>query len=138
MTRVLVLCTGNSARSQMAEGWLRQLEPGRVEAHSAGTKPSSVHPLAIRAMAERGVDLSAHRSKSVEEFAGQVFDMVITVCDRANESCPVFPGSPARIHWSLPDPAAAVGSEDERLTAFRQVRDTLEARLRDFAARQGW
>lgn len=130
--RVLVLCTGNSARSQMAEGLLRFLSRGSVEVHSAGTKPVGVNPLAIEVMREIGVDLSAHRSKSVAEFAGQSFGTVITVCDSAAEQCPLFPGSPQRIHWSLPDPAAATGSRDEKHAAFRRVRAQLELHLKEF------
>jgi arsenate reductase len=128
--RVLVLCTGNSARSQMAEGWLRQLAGDRFEVASAGTHPSTVNPLAIAVMGERGIDISSHRSKSVAEFLDQPFDFVITVCDQAAEVCPIFPGPAERIHWSFPDPAAVRGREEERLRAFRQVRDVLEARLR--------
>lgn len=127
--RVLVLCTGNSARSQMAEGLLRSLSKGAVEAHSAGTHPSRVNPLAIEALEEVGIDISGHRSKSVEEFAGQPFDVVITVCDNAKESCPIFPGAPERLHWSYEDPAAVEGSKEERLRAFRMVRDDLTERL---------
>ncbi|HXM98083.1 MAG TPA: arsenate reductase ArsC [Candidatus Dormibacteraeota bacterium] len=132
--RILILCTGNSARSQMAEGLLRFLSHGSLDVHSAGTKPVDVNPFAIEAMREIGVDISAHRSKSVAEFAGQKFDTVITVCDSAAEHCPVFPGSPQRIHWSLPDPAAVPGSSEERRAAFRQVRMQLESRLREFLA----
>lgn len=127
--KVLILCTGNSARSQMAEGLLRSLSRGGLEVHSAGTKPSRVNPLAIEAMKELGMDISSHRSKSVEEFAGQTFDVVITVCDNARESCPVFPGAPERIHWSFPDPAAVEGTHDEKLQAFRAVRDDLKKQL---------
>lgn len=129
---VLILCTGNSARSQMAEGWLRHLAGDRFEVASAGTHPTTVNPLAIAVMRERGVDISAHRSKSMNEFLTQPFDYVITVCDDAAEACPIFPGPARRIHWSLPDPAAVQGSEDERLTAFRDVRDRLEARFEEF------
>lgn len=132
--RVLVLCTGNSARSQMAEGWLRQLAGDRFDVASAGTHPSTVNPLAIAAMGERGIDISSHRSKSVAEFLGQPFDFVITVCDEAAEACPIFPGPAQRIHWSFPDPAAVQGSEEERLQAFRQVRDALEAQLSEWLA----
>ncbi|MEZ5333574.1 MAG: arsenate reductase ArsC [Thermoanaerobaculia bacterium] len=128
--RVLVLCTGNAARSQMAEGLLRHLAGGRVEVASAGTRPSTVHPLAVRAMAERGIDISGQRSKPVAEMAGREFDWVITVCDHAAESCPVFPGASRRLHWSLPDPAAVEGDEDERFDAFREVRGALEERFR--------
>jgi arsenate reductase len=127
--RVLILCTGNSARSQMAEGLLRGLSRAGIEVHSAGTKPSQVNPLAIEAMKETGIDISGHRSKSVEEFAAQRFDIVITVCDNAREACPIFPGAPERIHWSFPDPAAVEGSHEEKLRAFRVVRDGLKQRL---------
>lgn len=133
-TRVLILCTGNSARSQMAEGWLRYLAGDRYEVASAGTRPTAVNPLAIAVMRERGIDIRAHRSKSVSEFQGHPFDFVITVCDAAAEACPIFPGPARRIHWSFPDPAAATGSEDDRLAAFREVRDGLEARLRRWLA----
>lgn len=109
----------------MAEGLLRSLSKGVVEAHSAGTHPSRVNPLAIEAMKEIGIDISGHRSKSVEEFAGQRFDLVITVCDNAKESCPVFPGTPEILHWSYEDPAAVEGSREERLRAFRRVREGL-------------
>jgi arsenate reductase (thioredoxin) len=134
--RVLILCTGNSARSQMAEGWLRALAGDRFEVASAGTRPSVVNPLAIAAMRERGIDLSGHRSKSVVEFVDQPFDYVITVCDQAAEACPVFPGPARRIHWSFPDPAAVEGSADDRLQAFRSVRDALERQLREWVATQ--
>lgn len=129
--RVLILCTGNSARSQMAEGWLRALAGERFVVESAGTHPSIVNPLATEAMRERGIDLRHHRSKSVDEFAGTSFDYVITVCDRARENCPVFPGARA-IHWSFDDPAAAGGSDEERFKVFRRVRDEIEGHLRDF------
>jgi arsenate reductase len=133
--RVLILCTGNCVRSQMAEGLLRHLGGGAYEVHSAGSKPNGyVSPLAIEAMREIGLDISAHRSKSVSEFEGQRFDTVITVCDSAAEQCPVFPGSPQRIHWSIWDPGAAAGSHDEKLAAFRRVRDDLASRLRAFLA----
>jgi arsenate reductase len=134
--RILILCTGNSARSQMAEGWLRALAGDRFEVASAGTRPSVVNPLAIAAMRERGIDLSGHRSKSVTEFLDQPFDSVITVCDQAAEACPVFPGPARRIHWSFPDPAAVEGSADDRLQAFRSVRDALERQLREWIATQ--
>lgn len=130
--RVLILCTGNSARSQMAEGLLRALAGDRMEIHSAGTKPSVVSPLAIAVMQERGIDISGQRSKGLGEFLAQPFDVVITVCDEAAETCPVFPGPARRIHWSFPDPAAAAGSEPERLATFRRVRDALEARLQEW------
>lgn len=128
--RILILCTGNSARSQMAEGLLREAGRNRFEVFSAGTHPSRVNPLAIEAMREVGIDISGHRSKSVNEFAGQEFDYVITVCDNAAENCPVFPGRTKRIHWSFDDPAAAEGDDTERLAVFRRVRDEINERLR--------
>jgi arsenate reductase (thioredoxin) len=127
--QVLILCTGNSARSQMAEGLLRALAGDRFEVFSAGSKPSSVNPLAIAAMDERGIDIRSHRSKHLNEYLAQPFDYVITVCDNAAESCPLFPGPARRIHWGFPDPAAVQGSESERLASFRQVRDDIEAQL---------
>jgi arsenate reductase (thioredoxin) len=128
--RVLILCTGNSARSQMAEGLLRRAGGGRFEVSSAGTRPAGVRPEAVKALREVGVDISGHRSKSVEEFAGQAFDYVITVCDNARESCPVFPEATERIHWSFDDPAAVEGDAATRLAAFRRVRDEIGERLR--------
>lgn len=130
--RVLILCTGNSARSQMAEGLLRHMGGDRFEVESAGVEPSHVRPQAIEAMREIGIDISGQHSKSVDEFAGQDFDYVITVCDNANERCPVFPGKTERIHWSFDDPAAAEGDEAARLAVFRRVRDEIEARLHKF------
>lgn len=133
--RVLILCTGNCVRSQMAEGLLRRLGGDAYEVHSAGSHPNGyVSPLAIEAMREIGIDISEHRSKSVSEFAGWHFDTVITVCDSAAEECPVFPGAPQRIHWSIWDPGTAAGSHEERLAAFGRVRDDLAARLRAFLA----
>jgi thioredoxin type arsenate reductase len=131
--RILFLCTHNAARSQMAEGLLRQYAGDRFEVASAGTEPGSVHPLAVRVMADVGVDISQARSKPVDELLGQHFDYVITLCDQANETCPVFPGSPERIHWSFPDPSAVDGSEDERYQAFVEVRTQLALRLRTWA-----
>jgi len=133
-TRVLVLCTGNSARSQMAEGLLRHEGGPRYHVFSAGTHPSVVNPLAIEAMQEVGIDISQYRSKSVTEFVKDEFDYVITVCDNANESCPVLPGHAKRIHWSFDDPAMAEGSQDERLSMFRRVRDEIASRLKAFVA----
>lgn len=130
--RVLILCTGNSARSQMAEGLLRTLGGDRFAVFSAGTHPSQVNPLAIAAMEEKGIDLSFHHSKSVDEFAGQQFDTVITVCDNAKEACPVWPGAKT-IHHSFEDPAAVVGSDEERLAVFRRVRDEIEGWLKTVA-----
>jgi arsenate reductase (thioredoxin) len=129
---VLILCTGNSARSQMAEGLLRQQGGNQFEVFSAGTEPSRVNPLAIEAMREIGIDISDHRSKSVDEFIGQEFDYVITVCDKAKESCPMFPGKAQRVHWSIDDPAAAEGDEAIRLAVFRRLRDEIRERLRSF------
>jgi len=130
--RVLILCTGNSARSQMAEGLLRHDGGAAFEVASAGTRPSHVRPEAIAVMGEIGIDISHHRSKSVDEFAGQSFEYVITVCDNARESCPVFPATTKRIHWSLDDPAAVQGPEEDRLKEFRRVRDQLRALLGKF------
>ena len=130
--RILILCTGNSARSQMAEGLLRHLADERCEVASAGVSPTQVRPEAIAVMRELGIDISHHRSKSVDEFAGQQFDYVITVCDNANQQCPVFPGNTKRIHWSFDDPAAAQGDEQARLAVFRRVRDEILQQLRLF------
>lgn len=129
--RVLILCTGNSARSQMAEGLLRAMAGDRFDVESAGVEPTQVRAEAIEAMREIGIDISAHYSKSVDEFKSQNFDHIITVCDNAKESCPVFPGSAERTHWSLDDPAAVRGDEATRLAAFRRVRDEIAARLKD-------
>jgi arsenate reductase (thioredoxin) len=133
--RVLILCTGNCVRSQMAEGLLRHFGGSAYEVHSAGSHPNGyVSPLAIEAMREIGIDISAHRSKSASEFEGRRFDTVITVCDSAAEQCPVFPGAPERIHWSIWDPSAATGPHEEKLAAFCRVRDDLASRLRTFLA----
>jgi arsenate reductase len=131
--RVLILCTGNSARSQMAEGLLRHLAGDRFEVASAGVSPTHVRPEAITAMREIGIDISDHHSKSVDEFSDQEFDYVITVCDNANEQCPAFPGKTERIHWSFEDPAAAEGEENARLDVYRRVRDEILQRLRVFS-----
>ncbi len=128
--RTLILCTGNSARSQMAEGLLRHIGGDRYEVFSAGTKPVGLNPNAVKAMSELGVDISKHRSKSVDEFAGQQFDYVITVCDNARESCPFFPGGGERIHHSFEDPAAAL--TENQLDAFRRVRDQISSWLSEF------
>lgn len=132
--RVLILCTGNSARSQMAEGLLRRDAGERFDVESAGTKPGCVWPEAIAVMREIGIDISGHRSKHVEEFTGQSFDYVLTVCDNANEICPVFPGGTTRLHRSFEDPAGAQGNEDSRRAVFRRVRDEIRAYLRNFPA----
>jgi arsenate reductase len=132
--RVLILCTGNSARSQMAEGLLRHDAGERFEVESAGTKPGIVRPEAIAAMRELGIDISGHRSKHVDEFEGQHFDYVLTVCDQAKESCPVFIGAVKRLHHSFDDPPPmSEGTEQERMAVFRRVRDELRAYLEDFA-----
>ena len=131
MVRILFLCMGNSCRSQMAKGWLRHLAGPPVEAFSAGTEPQTVNPLAVESMKERAVDISGHRSKSVQEFLGQRFDFVITVCDRAQESCPTFPDSSLR-HWNVPDPAKAEGTREERLAFFHLIRDQLRERIEAF------
>lgn len=128
--RVLFLCTHNAARSQMAEGLLRRM--GDFEVFSAGTEKTRVHPLAIEAMREVGIDIRGQRSKTLDEFQGERFDYVITVCDQANENCPIFPGATERLHWSFDDPGAATGTDDERLRVFRQTRDAIRNRLRMF------
>jgi len=130
--RVLILCTGNSARSQMAEGLLRHDAGDRFEVESAGTKPGQLRPEAIAVMKELGIDISGHRSKSVDEFAGQNFDYVLTVCDNAKESCPIFPGHANRLHRNFEDPAAAQGSEQERRAVFRHIRDEIRDYLHRF------
>ncbi|HZS92797.1 MAG TPA: arsenate reductase ArsC [Chloroflexota bacterium] len=127
--RVLFLCTHNSARSQMAEGLLRHLAGDRFDAYSAGTQATRVRPLAIRAMAELGIDISGQESKTLDRYLGAPFDAVITVCDQANEACPVFLGAKARLHWSFPDPSKATGTEDEQLTVYRAVRDAIRQRI---------
>src|SRR3954465_11660556 len=130
--RLLILCTGNSARSQMAEGLLSEMGGDRFEVASAGVAPSFVRHEAIAVMREVNIDISGHKSKSVDEFINQEFDYVITVCDNANEQCPIFPGNARRIHWSFDDPAAAKGDEEQRLAAFRRVRDEIRQRLQLF------
>ena len=132
--RVLILCTGNSARSQMAEGLLRELGEGKFEVESAGVAPSSLRPEAVEAMREIGIDISGHRSKSVDEFGGQQFDYIITVCDNAKENCPVFPGQAKRIHQSFEDPPPeTVGDYESRLKIFRRVRGEILEWLKEFA-----
>jgi arsenate reductase len=137
MKRLLVLCTGNSARSQMGEGLFRHEGRGAYEVASAGTKPSHVRPEAIAVMKELGIDISGHRSKSVNEFEGQSFDYVVTVCDNARHDCPVFPAGTDRIHWSFEDPAAVQGGEQERLAAFRRIRDEIHERVKTFFQDRG-
>lgn len=133
-TRVLFLCTHNSARSQMAEGLLRAAAGDRYEALSAGTEATRVRPEAIAAMRELGIDISAQTSKTLEPFLGQPIDWLITVCDQAREACPTLPGVANQLHWSVEDPAATEGSDEERLAAFRVARDDLSARIEAFLA----
>jgi arsenate reductase (thioredoxin) len=137
MKTVLILCTGNSCRSQMAEGLFRHLAGSTYKSHSAGTHPSTVNPLAINVMSEIGIDISHHRSKSINEFLGKPFDLVITVCDNAKESCPFFPGATKRLHWPFDDPAEAVGPEAERMKVFERVRDEIQARIIRFLKEGG-
>ena len=133
MTRsVLFLCTGNSCRSQMAEGWLRHLAGDRFDAASAGTHPVGLNQRAVTVMKEVGVDISRHRSTRMDELLGQRFDYVITVCDRAKKTCPMFPGATSVLHWSFDDPADAQGEEEARLAVFRRVRDEIAQRVRTF------
>ena len=133
MKRVLILCTGNSCRSQMAEGLWQHLGAGGWEVESAGSQPSGrVHPLAIEAMRELGIDLTRHTSKSLERFRDQPFDLVVTVCDNARESCPVFPGAARVLHWPFVDPADAQGSEELQLAVFRRVRDQIRNKIEQF------
>jgi arsenate reductase (thioredoxin) len=129
---VLILCTGNSARSQMAEGLLRHDAGDRFEVSSAGTHPSRVRPEAVAVMRELGIDISSQRSKSVDEFAARAFDYVLTVCDQAKESCPIYPGHGNRLHHSFEDPAAVPGSDEYKLSAFRLVRDQIREYLKGF------
>ena len=128
---VLILCTGNSARSQMAEGLLRHDAGDRFEVASAGTHPTRVRPESIAVMREIGIDISGHRSKSVDEFASRGFDHVLTVCDNAKENCPIYPGHGNRLHKGFEDPAAVEGSHEEKLAAFRKVRDEIRQYLRE-------
>ena len=135
--RVLILCTHNSSRSQMAEGLLRAAAGGRIEVESAGTEATRVHPLAIRAMAERGIDITGHTSKTLDRFLDQPWDDVITVCDSAHETCPVFPKAGRRLHWSFEDPSKATGSDEAKLAVFRRIRDEIDARFREWLAKEG-
>jgi arsenate reductase (thioredoxin) len=134
--RVLFLCTHNSARSQMAEALLRHRGGDRFEVASAGTEARGVNPLAVRAMAEIGVDMDGHTSKTLDRFLGERWDYVVTVCDSTNESCPMFPGASTRLHWSFDDPSAATGGEEERLRVFRRVRDEIAERIESWWAQR--
>jgi arsenate reductase len=136
--RVLILCTGNSARSQMAEGLLREMGGDKFEVYSAGVNPSKVRPEAVEVMREAGIDISGHRSKSADEFVGQDFDYIITVCDNARETCPVFPGHAERIHHSFEDPPApGVADPEETLAIFRRVRDEIRRWVSEFVREHG-
>lgn len=132
--RVLFLCTGNSCRSQMAEGWLRHLAGDRFEVVSAGTHPVGLNPYAVTVMGEAGVDISHHGSERVDPYLNQPFDYVITVCDHAQETCPVFPGASTKLHWSFDDPAQATGTYEQKLIVFRKTRDEIADRIHQFIA----
>jgi len=136
MKRVLFICTRNSARSQMAEALVNHDLVGRFEAFSAGTEPSNIHPLAIAVMRELGIDISHQRSKGLDEFAGEKFDYVITLCSQADESCPVFFGGTRKLHMAFADPAEARGSDEEKIAIFRKVRDQIRTQVLGFFARQ--
>jgi len=132
--RVLFICTHNSARSQMAEVYLNRLGVGRFEAQNAGTEPGTLNSLAVQVMAEEGIDISGQRAKPLDAFLQEPFDYVITVCDDANETCPVFPNARHRLHWSFPDPSRVEGTREERLSVFRAIRDAIRARVEQFLA----
>jgi arsenate reductase (thioredoxin) len=133
--KVLILCTGNSCRSHMAEGVLRAIGSDILEAHSAGSQPAGyVHPLAIQALAEIGIDISGHRSKHMNEFRDQPIETVITVCGKADEACPAYPGQVNRFHWPFDDPAHATGTEEEQMQVFRRVRDEIRRKFEAYAA----
>ena len=132
MKKILFLCTGNSCRSQMGEGFMRQMAGNKFEVFSAGVEPTQLNPYAIKVMAEAGIDISFHKSKSVDEFLEQEFDYVITVCNHAKQICPVFPGQYERIHWDIEDPVHAEGSEQEKLAFFRKIRDEIKEKCLEF------
>ena len=133
--RILFVCTGNSARSQMAEGFARQYGPERIEAHSAGMEPTRLNPNAVAVMRERGIDISGQQSKVFDEYVAWGMDYVITVCGNADERCPVLPPEVRRLHWPLGDPARALGTPDEILAVFRRSRDEIDTLVRDFVAK---
>lgn len=137
-TKVLILCTGNSCRSQMAEGILRYYGGDQFEVASAGTKPSRVNEIAIQVMNEIGIDISKQRSKNVIEFLGEHFHYIITVCDNAKESCPIFPGNSVRLHWAFPDPPHGEAKSEAVLNEFRKVRDMIHAKFREAAKTGNW
>ncbi|MGB2601499.1 MAG: arsenate reductase ArsC [Candidatus Omnitrophota bacterium] len=130
--KVFFLCTGNSCRSQMAEGFLRQLGGDRYEAYSAGVNPTEVNPLSVKVMEEAGIDISDQVSQSAAEFTGEEFDWVVTVCDDAKQTCPVFPGEYKKVHWDLKDPAEAEGTDEEILQFFRAIRDQIKTNVLEF------
>jgi arsenate reductase len=130
--KVLFLCTGNSCRSQMAEGWLRHLAGDKFDVMSAGTHPLGLNPYAVMVMHETGVDISNHASERVEPYLDQDFDYVITVCDRAQENCPIFPGASKMLHWSFEDPAKAKGTYEQQMSVFRKIRDEIKERIHRF------
>lgn len=134
--KVIFICTGNSCRSQMGEGFLRNMAGDKIEVCSAGLKPSRVNPNAIKVMQEIGIDIAHHTSDDVKKHLGQEFDFIITVCDNAKENCPIFPGMGKRIHWSFKDPADAVGNEEEVLNEFRKIRDQIKSTLEKFVNEQ--
>jgi arsenate reductase len=135
--RVLFLCTHNSSRSQMAEGLLRTRGGATYEVFSAGTQPRVVHPLAIKVMREIGIDISSHTAKGIEAFASAPpIDLVVTVCDEAQETCPFFPHAKSQVHWGFPDPSRVTGTEEERLAAFRHIRDLIAAKINQWLSRQ--
>ncbi|MFQ5674344.1 MAG: arsenate reductase ArsC [bacterium] len=133
--RVLILCTGNSCRSQIAEGLLRELAGDKYDVHSAGTHPTGLNPRAVKAMNELGIDISEQQSKSLDDFVDQEFDYVITVCDQARETCPVFPHAKRSLHWSFEDPAIAKGTEEQIMSVFRKVREQIKEQLIQFIKR---
>lgn len=133
MKKILVLCTGNSCRSQIAEGYLRHFAGAQAEIYSAGVETHGVNPKAVQVMREDGIDISGHTSNLVDEYAGIDFDLILTVCDNAKERCPYFPSSAVRIHQSFPDPAKATGSPEEVMEEFRRVRDIIKEYCRAFA-----
>jgi arsenate reductase (thioredoxin) len=135
--KVLFVCTSNSCRSQMAEGWFRHYAADRAEVFSAGTKPSGLNPTAVAVMREAGIDISGQRSKHVDELANQDFIFVITVCDAVRQECPAYPGALYQSQWSFDDPAESTGSEEEKLAVFRRVRDEIADQVRNFVQQQG-
>jgi len=132
MKKILFLCTGNSCRSQMGEGFMRHMAGNKFDVFSAGVEPAQLNPYAIKVMAEAGIDISSHKSKSVNEFLEQEFDYVITVCNHAKQVCPIFPGQYERIHWDIEDPAEISGTEKEKMVFFRKIRDEIKEKCQRF------